>query len=203
MYNIVYTVLVAATDQADVAEVAADVPVTEPAGWVTILLAVLGTIVVPYITNYLKKASDAKKVELEVSGLDKKEKIKISLQAFAFERAEAYVEKDFLVLAKMIAMGEIKDMDKVKDYLKGLGSRLRDDLIVYAKEQFDVDIIADYGSKVVDGWIESVANRVSPFPGKDTAEALLKGGAQKLIDNGVKRVQSMVLSGEDKDSLVA
>ena len=199
MFTAFYPVL--CTQIANVAVAAEAVPEAaeasgEPGGWVSILIAVLATVVVPFITNYLKKAAEAKKAELDVAGLDKKQKIAVLVQAYALERAEAYAERDILTLAKMIAMGEIKDTEKVKAYLKGLGARLRDDLVVFAKEQFGVDLLAEYGAKLVDGWIESAANRVSPFPGKDTAEALLKGGANSLVKHGVKRLQKMVVEEE-------
>lgn len=161
---------------------------SEPVGWVSIVITALAAVVVPFITNYLNKAAEAKKAELDCSNLNKKQRIAMAVQAHAYDRAAAFVERDFLVLAKMITTGEIKDKDKVKDYLRNLGNILRDDLIVFAKEQFGVDILTEYGTKLVNGWIESAANRVSPFPGKDTAESLLQGGAQRLIKNGVGRL---------------
>lgn len=153
--------------------------------WAGLVVMAVSTIVLPFVTNYLKKAADAKKAQLDSAVLDRKQRIFLSLQSYALERSASYAERDLVTLAQMIVTKEITQKEKVKEYLKGLGRRLKSDLILYAKDNFTVDLLAEFGDKYVDELIEWAANKVSPFPGRETAVALLQGGADTLLKYGL------------------
>jgi hypothetical protein len=54
-------------------------------------------------------------------------------------------------------------------------------------------LVETFGAQAIDDLIERAANAVSPFPGRDTAVALLKNGvADMLIDKGVDWMREKV-----------
>lgn len=103
--------------------------------------------------------------------------------------AELFADHKYPILAQRILRGELTDPDKIKEELRSWGDQLKTSLMSQLDAQ-SIDAIAVIGEGYIDALIERAAAAVSPFPGKDSALALLKGGAQEIIEHGVNYVRS-------------
>lgn len=181
-------------------EAATEVPIAEGAPWWASLIALIITVIVaPFVTNFFKAKADAAKADIDLAKMTKKERMVSSLKVYALERAAAYSEKEMVTISQMIISGKLTQVEAIKDYLRKLGKNLKDDLIIFVKDSYGMDLIEEMGNKYVDELIEAVANRVSPFPGKDTAVALLQGGADKVVRYGINKADEYL----DKGSTIA
>lgn len=194
------TALITCLPLAAVAEETADVVAITDFSVTGIIQTVLVLVIVPFVTKYLKDAAAARRAELEKSELSKKDEILEHLKIYALDRAGDYAEKDILTLSRMITTKEISRSEQVKSYLRDLGRRLKEDIIVFAKDVYGTDVIVEYGEKYVNDLVEWAANAVSPFPGKDTAQALLSGGAQRLLETGVERLDRYIEGRSSSDT---
>lgn len=173
------------------------------AGWVTIVTAVvMGLITVfllPWLRQQANKArAEAEKAKSESTGaqLSNKDLLIAQAKAFALDFAASIAEKRFPALAQKIKDGALKaNVDTLKEELRSWGAVLKDKIIEHFKEQ-GVDIVVALGDKYLDDLIEWAANKVSPFPGKDTAKALLTEWDGKALEflatKGVEWVKNRV-----------
>lgn len=180
-----------------------DVPKTG-IGWLDTLLMVLVPLIMAVVSMFLipflkqkaaAAAEEAARIRSEKTGQDltNKETLLAMLKAFLLDGATRIAERRFPELAKKVLSGKLpKEEGSIKAELHAWGKELKDAAIEHFKG-LGVDIVAAVGDKYLDQLIELVANKVSPFPGKETTVALLKewdGKAiQFLLDKGVDWVR--------------
>lgn len=164
--------------------------------WLQYLVGILGTLITMFLVPFLKRKAASAKAEAEKNSAEATQAhvnargILVSrLQEFLWGSAEAIAEKKFPALAQKIANGDLNSAQGIKKELYGWGGDLRGDAIAYFNNQ-GVDIIAAVGDDFLDKLIERAANKVSPFPGRDTAKELLQAHATDwLIAQGVEWVR--------------
>ncbi len=164
--------------------------------WLQYLIGILSTIVTAFLVPFLKRRTIAAKAEAEKHSAEATQAhvnargILVSrLQEFLWGTAEAIAEKKFPALAQKIAGGQLKNAQDIKKELYAWGGDLRSDAIAYFNNQ-GIDILAAVGDDFLDKLIERAANKVSPFPGRDTAKELLqKHATDWLIKQGVEWVR--------------
>lgn len=167
--------------------------------WIEILVAALSTLVVTFLVPFLRRKSQAAKAERDAheasaanSTISARGLLVSRLQEFLYGSAAAIAEKRFPILASKIAE---KNMSKkeVKLELRKWGQMLKEDAYIYFGHQ-GIDLAKTVGGEWVNRMIERAANKVSPFPGRDTAKELLKNHvAEWLIENGVDWVKMRYL----------
>ena len=87
--------------------------------------------------------------------------------------------------------------DAIKQELKIWGTELKNDALDYFQKQ-GLDLIAILGDAYLDKLIRWAADRVSPFPGKETAAALLEDElSNRLIKWGVDYTRKHWLTVEE------
>jgi hypothetical protein len=182
------------------AEAVASAPVVtssgEPPMYVQIIVGIFGTIFTMFIVPFLRNSSEAAKARLlqhqidsSKSLLEQKQQILDMLQEFALSRAASIGEKRWPILAGKIMHGKMNEKSEIKEELKEWGEDLKQECLDYFSTQ-NIDLIKLLGESAIDQAIEFAANKVSPFPGKETAVHLLKDGAAKLlVDHGVDWVR--------------
>lgn len=157
--------------------------------WLNSLLIIVIPILVYFGGRYLHNKRLHVQAQLANENLTKKERLELRLKDFAYMRAESFVQKDFLNIANELIKGKQKKEGeeslaaRAKEQLKLLGERLQNEAESYFSED-DIDIVAELGEDRIKQIIEDAANRVSPFPGKNTVESLLGGGAEALLKKG-------------------
>lgn len=171
--------------------------------WVKIVIAALGALVSYFLVPFLKRRAEAaeaarKMMEAQEVGENIKSRgiLVKRLQEFLYGSAAAIAEKKFPLLAETI---QTKGLDKsaIKKELRSWGGDLKQDAQVYFDKQ-GLDITAAIGDEFLDKLIERAANAVSPFPGRDTAKALLQEKVTDMvIDKGVEFVRKKFLSGNE------
>jgi anti-sigma28 factor (negative regulator of flagellin synthesis) len=183
---------------ADAATSGAGTPV-----WLTGLIAVIGSIVTIFLVPWLRQKANAARAEAEKlksesigKQLDNKSLLIEQAKAFALDTAASIAEKRFPALQAKITAGELKlDAAMLKDELRSWGAVLKDKIIGHFDDQ-GINVITGVGDKYLDELVEWAANKVSPFPGKDTVKALLTewdGKALEFLANkGVDWVKSRV-----------
>jgi len=167
----------------------AEVDVTD---WKVIVATVLSTLITAFLIPYLKnKASaarataSAQSIQAVGSSIATREVLREELKAFMFDTAASISEKRFPDLARRVAEGKLTNAKDIKDELKGWGENLKTDAVLAFKAG-GIDLAAELGDVYLDSVVEWAANRVSPFPGKETAVALLQEKASDaLIKYGV------------------
>jgi hypothetical protein len=175
-----------------------------------IITAVVAAVMGAFLLPLLKNKSAAAKAEAErimadadATKLEKGKALLLQLKAFLLEQAGRIAEKEFPKLAGRIAAGEFKDggVDKVKAILRGWGKDLRIRAIEYFEKQ-GIDIVAEVGDDVLDDLIDMAANKVSPFPGRETARILLKERvSDTLVDKGVDWMRERYLHADKPENL--
>jgi hypothetical protein len=167
--------------------------------WLNALLIIVIPIVVYYLRLYLLKKIQEAEAHIKTSSTDDATNLRWRVEEFLLMRAEAFVERDFVILAKQaIAIKNSTDTKEekiasVKKLLYDLGENLKGEAVAYFKTQ-DIDIVAQLGDTWLKTKIEDIANKVSPFPGKPSTVALLEGGAEMLIQYGSKWTKDNFLS---------
>ena len=117
---------------------------------------------------------------------------------FTDRSAAAIAEKRFPQLAETIKSKGL-NADEIKKELRMWGGDLKQEAQVYFDNQ-GIDLVKAVGDDALDSFIERAANKVSPFPGLDTAKELLKNKVSDfLIDKGVDWVKSRYLTREDDE----
>lgn len=164
----------------------------EPSSLATIISGIIGTLITLFLIPYLHKkraeatasaallTADKTKSDIEGRGA-----LVQRLKAFLYGAAGAIAEKEFPKLASDLIMGKVKTKDEIKGVLRSWGATLKKEAADYFEGQ-GIDIIAAVGDAALDRLIERAANKVSPFPGKETAVELLKDKVSNtIIDKGL------------------
>jgi len=169
--------------------------------WVQIVVAVIGSLITLFLLPYLKRQAAAAKAnaaklttEKKATEIEMRGVLVSRLKSFLWGSAAAMAEREIPKIAKEIKAGSLTNAAQVKKALYGMGGSLRNDAIAYFKNQ-GVDVLAAVGDEFLDKLIERAANEVSPFPGKETAVALLTDNiTDLLIEKGVDYVRAKYLS---------
>jgi hypothetical protein len=176
--------------------------------WFEMFMAVLSLLITALLLPYLKRKAEAAKAEAEKmqaeagsAAQNTRDILLKRLEAIALGAAARIAEKEFPKLALMVKNGELQDKAAVKAIMYKWGAALRDEVIAYFRQE-GIDIIAAVGDDYLDHLIEKVANKVSPFPGRETAVHMLQANVSDwLIAHGVAYVKARYdKSDEDGES---
>jgi hypothetical protein len=181
---------------------AEEVTIAAPPGapwWGQLIVSLLTLVVVPYLVRFLRaKTEEARKsaelaiVDTNKSLIEQRGAIAERLKAYLWGSAAAIAEREFPRLAAAIVEGRLRTADDIKAQLREWGRELRTQAIVYFRTQ-GLDLVETFGPHAIDDLVERAANAVSPFPGKETAVALLKdGAADLLLQKGVEWMREKV-----------
>jgi len=183
--------LQASNTAANVATDAAPVVTDTQSGpaWLTALVGVIATVVTVFLVPWLRQKANAARAEAESYKADSintqistKDMLADQAKQIGYSMAASLAEKRFPALAAKVASGELKmDGPSIKKELYSWGAALKAQII----EHFDgqgINIVTALGDKYLDQLVEWAANKVSPFPGKDTAKALLTEWDGKAIE---------------------
>lgn len=162
-----------------------------------LFMTVLGVAVTAFLIPWIRAVGAAKTAEADASGKqgkvsDEEAKTILSerVKRMAVGLAELFADHKFPVLAAKIAAGKLNDAVAIKAEMYTWGNDLKSALVDQLNAQ-GIDTFAALGEQYIDAVVERAAAAVSPFPGKDTAIALLKGGAAAIIQHGVSYVRTM------------
>ena len=186
-------------------ELPAVVPPADAPQWVVWLVSVLGTLITAVLVPYLnQKASaaraEAAKVKIDTAGslIEQKAKLYELVKAQAWTLAANFAERRIPQIAAKVLAGQLKTADAIKVELRALGADLRVQVVTWFAEQQGINIVAALGDQALDSLIEWVANKVSPFPGAETAKVLLKDKVSNmLVERGVEYVRARWLKVSD------
>lgn len=161
--------------------------------WAQLVVTILCVFVMPYLLKFLRaKTEESKKgaelavIDANKSLIEQRGAIAERLKSYLWGTAAAIAEREFPKLCAAIIAGKFKDPQDIKAQLRSWGFDLRFQAIEYFNTQ-GVDLLQTFGEQAIDDLIERAANAVSPFPGKDTAIALLRDGAAPLlVERGVE-----------------
>jgi hypothetical protein len=153
--------------------------------WTQITLAII-TIAVPPLVAFavqaLRSMTTSLKAQAGQSTLDK-------ARTFALLLASNFAEKQLVEIAKKVEAKELTTATAIKAELRDMGQDA-----VTALLQAVPDAAATLGPDAAPALIRWAADKVSPFPGKDTAVALLEGGAKVLIEKGLSAARNATIA---------
>lgn len=161
--------------------------------WAQLVVTVLCVFVMPYLLKFLRAKTEESKKGAELAVIDanrslieQRGAIAERLKSYLWGTAAAIAEREFPKLCAAIIAGKLTDPRDIKAQLRMWGDELRIQAVEYFRTQ-GIDLLQTFGAQAVDDLIERAANAVSPFPGKDTAFALLRDGAAPLlVERGVE-----------------
>lgn len=180
---------------AEAAPATAEASATAPqalAPWLQTLIGLAVTALSAWVLPYLHQAAAAAKaqaalhqIDTNTSLLNQREALLTQLKSFLFDQADVIATDRWPSLAVDISAGKLNSSTAVKAELYKWGDELRTNAIAYFKQN-GIDIVALLGEKAIDDLITLVANKTSPFPGKEAASEVLKTNiVPLLIQNGV------------------
>ena len=103
------------------------------------------------------------------------------LDDIVYATAASVGERIFPKIAQAVKDGSVKDKDEIKKQLYEMGNIALEEVRAVFPEA-----VSRFGSAAVMAKIRSAADNVSPFPGLETSTALLNGGADKILTEGVR-----------------
>ena len=116
------------------------------------------------------------------------------VNTYIVDQAQALAEKEYKNIAAKVLSGELKSVEDVKAELHRLGKQLKEQV----KDRFGKELpaLGEKADDILDDLIRVAADKVSPFPGKETATALLEHSvSDSLIKRGVDWVRENHLKG--------
>lgn len=181
--------LLQASNEAAVEVVADALPAAGTPQWTTILAGIIGTLITIFLLPWLRQKANAARAEAAKNQseaidtqIDTKRVLTDQAKAFALDTAASIAEKRFPALQAKVAAGELKlDGATLKAELYSWGATLKAKIVEHFNDQ-GIDIVVALGDKYLDELIEWAANKVSPFPGRDTVVALLKDWDGKALE---------------------
>lgn len=165
--------------------------VADGQSWTQVVFAILAAIITAFVLPWLKQQASAKRAEtakLLAEANEKKltarKRLWLIAQDYLYEIAANTFEKNLPDMALDIKENGW-DTKKIKQRLHEWGKDAKAKTIAYFKLQ-GIDIIAELGDDALDDLIRKAADSTSPFPGKETAAALLEDHVTDwIIDHGV------------------
>ena len=178
----------------------ANVDVPDGPWWVQMLYVAIAAIMSVIASPYLLRKAEEAKARAADATLAARQRLGAMVQEYFLREAANIAEREFPKLAQfVIDHGTTNDkygIGALKDKLRAWGEDLKQRAIKHFAEQ-NVDIVVALGDKALDEMIESAANKVSPFPGADTAKTLLQDNVTNwLVEKGVAYAKDKWLKGE-------
>ena len=166
--------------------------------WMQIVSMVAISLVTLFVLPWLKRKAEMAKAETLRADLGSRELLLGQIKLMLLEEATSIAEEKFPKLVKIIAAKNLKPV-AIKEELKLWGQDLKTRAIEYFKVQ-GVDLVGAIGDSYLDRLIRGAADATSPFPGKETAVALLeKEWSNKLVKYGVEWVKERYMDGGDAE----
>ena len=155
--------------------------------WAQIFLATVSTLITALLLPFLKHKAEAAAAEAEKHKIDSSKSLieqrsilTIQVKSFLLDSAFVYVEKEFPKIIERIKDGDLTTKEQVKLALRALGAQLKQECVDYFEKE-GIDLVATLGDAFLDRTIQRIADKVSPFAGKDSAVELLKSGVTNLL----------------------
>lgn len=159
--------------------------------WMKILYAALMVLVTSFVLPYLKRINEKARAEAEASNQTTREKLLSRVKSIALDEAYVIAQERFPKIAQWIFTNKEgkPGLQSIKDELRSWGNDLKKHLVEYFKNE-GVDIVGEIGDDYLDQIVRWAADKVSPFPGKETAvQLLVDDWTNKLADYGVDWVR--------------
>lgn len=165
--------------------------------WTQIVYATVTALVAMFVLPYLKRLSEKARAEADSSNQGAKETLLFRVKAIAADLAANIAEQRFPVLAAKLATTRLSVVE-IKAEMKTWGIDLRTKLVEYFKRE-GIDLLETVGDSMLDEVVRWAADKVSPFPGKDTAVTLLQDEwTNRLAKFGTDWVRSKWLGQEEQ-----
>jgi hypothetical protein len=152
--------------------------------WVQAVVSIVALLITTVLVPLIRRKTEA---QASVARTTLADEVKYEALLIATNLAEQRLP----IIAKMITEGSIKDAGTVKGILKAMGAEALEALKDTMRAR-GVDVVAKLGDKALEAAIRYAADKINPFPGKETAVALVEGGAQELLKLGLRKLQDKV-----------
>jgi hypothetical protein len=184
------------------AEEVASNPLPKDAPWWAQLVyaavtALVGMFAVPYLARKAQAAKEERdklRAEGLANGIQARHVLVSDLKRFLWDYCAILLEKRLPKLLPVILASKM-DGTAIKEELRTWGSDAKAAAIEYFQTQ-GLDIVALVGDAYLDKAVRWAADRVSPFPGKDTAVQLAEAKYTNwIVEKGVDYVREQWLNG--------
>jgi len=159
--------------------------------WQQVLYAVVVSVVSLFVLPYLKRLNEKARAEAEAANQTIREKLLSRVKSIALDQAYVIGQERFPKIAQWIFTNKEgkPGLQTIKDELRSWGQDLKKHIVAYFKNE-GIDIVGEIGDDYLDQIVRWAADKVSPFPGKETAVQLLTDDwTNKLADFGVDWVR--------------
>ena len=158
--------------------------------WAKIVQAAIAVLITGFLLPFLKSKSEEAHAKASEAGASAKQKLLDRVKALAIDEAYIIAEQRLPVLAAKALAKELSK-EQIKAELRTWGTHLRDKLVSYFKDSDGVDLAVVLGDKILDDIVRWAADKTSPFPGKETAVALLQDDwSNRLVNYGAEWVRT-------------
>jgi len=146
-----------------------------------LVVPVLGLVITMFLVPWLRKMSQKADAEAQKAGIEKGAALFERVKGYVFRRVSDLIEEEYPKIAADVIAGTL-DKDTIKMRLHAIGAGLKAEATAYFKAQ-GVDLIKEMGDDALDKLIRSAANKLSPFPGKETAVVLAETTISNILVN--------------------
>ena len=170
-----------------------------------IVTGLVGTLALPYLARKAQAAKqEVEKLRAEglSNGVQARHILVADLKRFLIDYCATLLEERLPRLLPLIASSQLS-AEKIKNTLRSWGKEAKLAAVEYFKTQ-GLDIVALVGDAYLDQAVRWAADRVSPFPGLETATMLAeKKWTNKLIAYGIDWVRESCLKQEGQEGAVS
>lgn len=158
--------------------------------WAQIVYVALSSLVVAFLLPWLKSMAEKARAKASVDGQAAATVLRKRIEASALEGAAEIAEMRLPDLARKILTTKSWSSEQIKAELRLWGRQLKESLIAEFRQSDGIDLLEVVGDQALDSIVRWAADKTSPFPGKETAQALLLDDwTNKLAKFGVTWVK--------------
>jgi hypothetical protein len=175
--------------------------------WLQYVITAISALVTTMLVPFLHRKAEAARLEgvkhvydANLSRAEQRKLVSDRLKSFVLRHAAIFAEQRFPALARKIKAGGFVGVNKeviieqIKAEMRVWGADLKKEAIDYFNGQ-GIDLVAEIGDKYLDDFVRWAADRVSPFPGRETAVAILQDNATDwLLEKGVDYLRNKMNS---------
>jgi flagellar basal body-associated protein FliL len=164
--------------------------------WAQIVYVLVTALVTMFVLPYLRRLSEKARAEAAISNQSAKNSLLWRVKEVMLDLATNIATKRFPALAAQLVTKKLS-VAEIKAEMKEWGVELRGKTVEYFHRE-GVDLLETVGDRILDDLVRLAADKVSPFPGKDTAVTLLQDEwTNRLAKFGTEWVRSKWLDQEE------
>jgi hypothetical protein len=185
--------------------------VAEPSQWLSIVMAILTTVVIPFLVKFLNKKAEETKVKAENAKLEGNSILADARNKFLDKRLIPFLYETASHTAAVNLPVIVKDSMDGGDFdWKNHLSKLKDEILDLTKAKFateGIDIVANVGEEYLDNLLDRALAKAIPFlpevthsVAKESGDKITDGISQAIVKGGLEYAKQMFVKMQKEEA---